>query len=185
MNDAEIMELYIRRDESAIQETDAKYGSFCHAIASNIVSVPEDAEECVSDTYLKAWNSIPPQKPNCFKVWLGRVVRNIALDLWRKNHRQKRYSGMEQLLDELEECLPAPSNIDAEIEKRELVDFLNRWLAGLSKKDRILFMRRYWYGEAVKELAGLYHSTPANLANRLYYLRKKLKTALEKEGIVL
>ena len=185
MNDAEIIELYIRRDESAIQKTDVKYGHFCHMIALNILSVPEDAEECVSDTYLKAWNSIPPQKPNCFKAWLGKVIRNISLDLWRKNHRNKRYSGIEQLFGELEECLPAPSDMDVEIENRELVDFLNHWLAGLSKNDRILFMRRYWYGEAVKDLAGIYDTTPANLANRLYYLRKKLKTALEKEGITL
>ena len=185
MNDAEIIELYIRRDESAIQKTDAKYGRFCHRIARNILSIPEDAEECVSDAYLKAWNSIPPQKPDCFQVWLGKVVRNLSLDLWRRNHRQKRYSGIEQLFDELEECLPESSSIDAEIEKRELADFLNRWLAGLPKNDRILFMRRYWNGEALKDLAVLYHATPANLANRLYYLRKKLKTALGKEGIVL
>ena len=185
MNDAEIIKLYIRRDEAAIRETDVKYGRFCHTIANNILSVPEDAEECVNDTYLKAWDSILPQKPDCFKVWLGKVVRNISLDLWRKSHRKKRCSGIEQLFDELEECLPALSNVDAEIEKRELVDFLNRWLAGLSKNDWILFMRRYWNGQALKDLADLYHSTPAKLANRLYYLRKKLKTALEKEGIVL
>ena len=185
MNDAEIIDLYIRRDESAIQKTDVKYGHFCHMIALNILSIQEDAEECVSDTYLKAWDSIPPQKPDCFKVWLGKVVRNISLDLWRKNHRQKRYAGMEQQFDELEECLPAPSNVDAEIEKRELVDFLNHWLARLSKNDRILFMRRYWNGEALKDLADLYHTSPANVANRMYYLRKKLKAALEREGIVI
>ena len=185
MDDTEIIALYIRRDASAIQKTDGKYGRFCHRIALNILSIQEDAEECVSDTYLKVWQSIPPQKPACFKAWLGKIVRNISLDLWRKNHRQKRYSGIEQLFDELEECLPSLSDTDAEIEKHELVDVLNHWLAGLSKNDRILFMRRYWNGEAVKDLAKLYHSSPANLANRLQYLRKKLKTALEKEGIML
>ena len=185
MNDAEIIELYIRRDESAIQETEARYGHYCHAIALNIVSVKEDAEECVSDTYLNAWNSIPPQKPDSLKTWLGKTVRNISLDLWRKNHRQKRYAGMEQLFDELAECIPSPSNIDAELEKQQIVDFLNHWLSKLSKNDRALFMRRYWNGEPVKVLAELYHISPANLANRLYYLRKKLKKSLEKEGVVL
>ena len=185
MNDAEIIELFIHRDESAIQEADARYGHYCHAIALNIVSVQEDAEECVNDTYLNAWNSIPPQKPDNLKTWLGKTVRNISLDLWRKNHRQKRYAGIEQLFDELAECIPSPSNIDAELEKQQMVDFLNQWLSKLSKNDRILFMRRYWNGEPVKDLAELYHTSPANLANRLYYLRKKLKKALEKEEIVL
>ena len=185
MNDAEIIELFIHRDESAIRETDERYGHYCLAIARNIVSVQEDAEECVSDTYLTAWNSIPPQKPNSLKAWLGKTVRNISLDLWRKNHRQKRYTGMELLLDELADCIPSHTNIDAELEKQQIVDFLNQWLSKLSKNDRVLFVRRYWNGEPVKNLAESCHTSPANLANRLYYLRKKLKTALEMEGIVL
>ncbi len=185
MNDSEIIELYFQRDESAIEKTDAEYGCFCRMIALNILSIQEDAEECINDTYLRAWNLIPPQKPDCFKIWLGKVVRNISLDLWRKNHRQKRYAGIELLFDELEECIPSQANPDSEIEKIELIDFLNKWLASLSKNDRILFMRRYWNGEALKDLADLYHISPANLANRLYYLRKKLKAALVKEGITL
>lgn len=185
MNESEIIELYFQRDESAIEKTDAEYGGFCRMIALNILSIQEDAEECINDTYLRAWNLIPPQKPDCFKVWLGKVVRNISLDLWRKNHRQKRYAGIELLFDELEECIPSQVNPDSEIEKIELIDFLNKWLASLSKNDRILFMRRYWNGEALKDLADLYHISPANLANRLYYLRKKLKAALVKEGITL
>ena len=185
MNDAEIIELFTRRDESAIQKADEKYGYFCHMIALNILSIPEDAEECVNDTYLKAWNSIPPQKPDSLKVWLVKTVRNISLDLWRKNHRQKRYAGMEQLFDELAECLPSSSNIDEELKKKQIVDFLNYWLSKLSKNNRVLFMRRYWNGESVKNLAELYHTSQTNLANRLYYLRKKLKKALEKEEIVL
>lgn len=185
MEDEEIMELYVLRKESAIQKTEEKYGAFCRKIALHILSVPEDAEECVSDAYMKAWNSIPPQHPDCFQAWLGRVVRNISLDLWRKNHRQKRYAGMEQLLEELEECIPAKSGVDDALEQAELTACLNRWLAQLSKQDRILFLRRYWKGEPLKELARQYHMTPAKLANRMYTLRQRLKTALEQEGISL
>lgn len=185
MDDAEIIELYFLRDEQAIKQTDAKYGSFCRKIAFNILSVQEDAEECVNDTYFKAWNLIPPLRPRCFQIWLGRVCRNISLDLWRKNHRQKRYAGIETLFDELEECIPASNGVETEIERAELTAVLNRWLAGLSGNDRILFVRRYWNGDSLKDLAQLYHMTPANLANRMHYLRTKLKYALEKEGITL
>lgn len=185
MTDSEIVELYFQRDETAIQKTDDKYGGYCRTIALNILSIHEDVEECINDTYLRAWNLIPPQKPNCFKVWLGKVIRNISLDLWRKNHRQKRYAGIEQIFDELEDCIPAQADMDTVIEQAELEEFLNKWLASLSKNDRILFLQRYWIGQSIKELANLYHTTPVNLANRMYYLRKKLKKALEKEDITL
>lgn len=185
MEDSEIIALYFLRDEKAIEKTDAKYGSFCRMIAFNILSVQEDAEECVSDAYWKAWNLIPPQKPRCFKTWLGKVTRNISLDLWRKNHRQKRYAGIEQLFDELDECIPSANDVESQIEKAELTVFLNRWLASLPKNDRILFMRRYWNGEPLNKLAHLYHMTPVSLANRMYCLRQKLKSALEKEGITI
>ena len=102
MEDAQIIDLYFQRDESAITQTAAKYGIFCHKLARNILSVEEDAEECVNDTYLQAWNAIPPLRPDKLGAWLGRVVRNIAINMWNKNHRKKRYSGMELLLAELE-----------------------------------------------------------------------------------
>ena len=122
MEDLEIIGLYFKRDETAIDETAAKYGAFCHSIALNILAIDADAEECVNDTYLRTWNSIPPQKPDKLGSWLGRVVRNIAYDLWKKNHRQKRYAGMEQLLNELEDCIPSPATVECEIE--EVVSFI-------------------------------------------------------------
>lgn len=185
MKDEEILELYFSRDEGAIQSTDQKYGHLLNKVAQNILSRREDAEECVSDTYLAAWNSIPPEKPDRLKIWLLKVVRNLSLDLWRKNHRQKRYKGMEEIFDELSECLPSPYDVDGEVDRNELVTFLNTWLGGLKKNDRILFLRRYWYGESVKDLCVLFETTPAKLSNRLYYLRKKLKKELLKEGISL
>ena len=109
MEDSEIITLYWNRDERAIAETSTKYGSFCQRIAQNILTVREDAEECVSDTYQQAWTSIPPLRPQRLRPWLGRVVRNLAINRWRRNHAQKRYAGLEALFSELEECIPSKS----------------------------------------------------------------------------
>lgn len=185
MEDSQIISLYIGRDEAAISETASKYGAFCHGVALNILSIHADADECVNDTYLRAWNSIPPQRPARLGAWLGRVVRNIALDLWKKNHRQKRYAGMEQLLNELEDCIPSPVTVESEITEQELTGIINSWLASLPQEDRILFMRRYWNGEAVAVLAQENGMSPANMAKRMYRLRQNLKTRLEMEGYSL
>lgn len=185
MKDSQIISLFFQRDETAISETEKKYGTFCHNIALNILSINADAEECVNDAYLQAWNTIPPQRPDKFGAWLGRVVRNIAINLWKKNHRQKRYAGMEKLLDELEDCIPSPVTVEHKIEEKELTRFLNSWLASLSDDDRILFVRRYWNGEALNELATEYGVPPRNMAKRMYRLRQSLKQILEKEGYSL
>ena len=185
MEDTYILELYFQRDEAAISETALKYGAFCHKIARNILSADADAEECVNDTYLQVWNAIPPQRPDRFGAWLGRVVRNIAINLWNKNHRQKRYHGMTQLLGELEDCIPSPRTVEHEIEEKELTEIINRWLDDLSQTDRVLFMRRYWNGETIKELAKEWGVTRGKLAKQMYQLRLKLKFRLEQEGYTL
>ena len=185
MEDSEIIGLYFNRDEKAITETAAKYGAFCLTIALNILRSREDAQECVNDAYLQAWNAIPPQKPDHLGAWLGRVVRNNACNLWTKNHRQKRCAGMEELLNELEDCIPSPVTVEREIEEQELTEVINAWLASLRKKDRILFVRRYWNGEAVNALAKEVGISAAAAAKRLYRLRRELKATLEKEGYSL
>lgn len=185
MEDLQIISLYFKRDEAAISETATKYGAFCHRIALNILSTSSDADECVNDTYLRAWNSIPPQKPDKLGAWLGKVVRNIAFDLWKKNHRQKRYAGMEQLLNELEDCIPSPATVEHQIEEQELTNIINTWLASLPQNNRILFMRRYWNGETVNTLAQESGMSPANMAKKMYRLRQNLKSKLEKEGYSL
>lgn len=185
MDDSEIIGLYFKRDETAILETAAKYGAFCHRIALNILSVHADADECVNDAYLRTWNSIPPQRPDKLGAWLGRIVRNLAYDLWKKNHRKKRYIGMEEILNELEECIPAPVTVERKIEEHELTNLIDTWLASLIPSDRILFIRRYWNGEAVNSLAKKSGVTPANMAKQMYRLRKSLKTVLEREGYLL
>lgn len=185
MEDAQIISLFFRRDEAAIAETERKYGTFCHNIALNILSVRADAEECVNDTYLQAWNTIPPLHPEKFGAWLGRVVRNIAINLWNKNHSQKRYAGMELLLNELEDCIPSPATVEREVEEKELTEALNVWLGSLPEDDRILFVRRYWNGEAIKRLAAEYGMPPGNMAKRMFRLRGRLKRFLEEEGYLL
>ena len=152
MEDSEIITLYWNRDERAIAETSTKYGSFCQRIAQNILTVREDAEECVSDTYQQAWTSIPPLRPQRLRPWLGRVVRNLAINRWRRNHAQKRYAGLEALFSELEECIPSGETAEGRLEEGELTQVLNGWLASLSQSDRVLFLRRYWNGEPLKEL---------------------------------
>ena len=185
MEDSQIVNLYLERNEAAIAETAAKYGALCDSIALNILSSKADADECVNDAYLRAWNSIPPQKPDKLGAWLGKVVRNIAFDLWKKNHRQKRYAGMEQILAELEDCLPSPSTVEHQMEEQELTEFINTWLASLSQSDRILFVRRYWDGEKVAILAKERGMSPANMAKLMYRLRQNLKCKLEAEGYSL
>jgi RNA polymerase sigma-70 factor (ECF subfamily) len=186
VEDSEIVALYWQRDERAIAETDGKYGPFCRAMARNLLGSPEDAEECVSDTWLEAWNSMPEEKPDLLRPWLGRVLRLNAIDRWRKAHRQKRFGGVEDLALELEECVPACSDDPQRaLEASELGQLVKCWLDGLGREDRRLFLRRYWNGEALNALAAEEGMNPALLAQRMHRLRLKLKGFLEKEGIVL
>ena len=184
MEDAGIIELYHRRDERAIRETDIKHGSFCRVLAMNILQNREDTEECVSDTYLAAWNAMPPERPRSLRAFLGRITRNISVSLFRKNRAAKRYAGLEVMLSELDECVP-DAWAAREAERRELADALIRWLDGLSGEDRALFLRRYWYGDEVKSLARALGVSPDRMARRMQGLRRSLKDALEKEDIFL
>ena len=186
MEDSEIVALYWARDEQAIAETEGKYGPFCRSLARNLLGSPEDAEECVSDAWLEAWNSMPQEKPALLRPWLGRVVRLNAIDRWRSAHRQKRFGEVTDLVLELETCVPASSDDPQRaLEASELGELVERWLGGLSREDRRLFLRRYWNGEALKTLAAEEGMSPALLAQRMRRLRLKLKGFLEKEGITL
>ena len=185
MEDSQIVELYWRRDENAIVETRRKYGGFCHAIALNVLSDRRDAEECVSDTWLRAWNAMPPQRPKLLRPWLGKIVRNLAINRWEKNRAQKRYSGMELLLDELSDALPSSQTVEKHMEAEELGALISAWLRTLDADDRTLFLRRYWNGESLKELARLWGESSSRLAQRTYRLRMALKAELERNGVSL
>lgn len=185
MDDSKLLDLFWNRDENAICEMDVKYGSYCRKIAMNILTIPEDAEECISDTWLKAWENIPPERPKKLKAWLGKVVRNTALTIWQKNHAQKRYGGMELMLDELAEIIPSAEITESIIDAHDLGTVINGWLRDLAPEDRNLFVRRYWYGYSVKELSAEFRISAGNLSQKMYRLRKDLKGKLEKDGITL
>ena len=185
MEDNKIIDLYFRRDELALTETANKYGTFCLRIAMNVVNVREDAEECVNDTYHTAWNQIPPTRPDSFKAFLGRIVRNFAISKYRALHAKKRFNGLEVMLSELGDCIPATESVEQEMEAKELTEYINSWLADLKQEDRVLFVRRYWYGDEVKDLARKCGVSGTQMTQRMLRLRRKLKEYLTEKGVVL
>ena len=182
MEDSKIIELYFERSESAISETQNKYGGYCRSIAYNILHSNEDTEECVNDTYIKAWNSMPPTHPNNLSAFLGRITRNTALNMYAKSRTQKRSAQTESLFDEIGDCLSSGSSIPDEI---VLKDAINGFLASLPKKTRIVFMRRYWYCDSVADIAKLCNISENNVKALLMRTRNKFKEYLGKEGIYL
>ena len=185
MDDKEIVALYHRRSEQAITETDGKYGPYCRSIAWNLLGVQEDAEECVNDTWYAAWTRMPPELPQCLRAFLGRITRNLSISRFRSNRAQKRYSGMEVLLSELDDCVPAPRDVEQVIDQKRLSALISGWLDGLAEDDRVLFVRRYWHGDAVKDLAKDRGCTANQMAQRMLRLRRSLKAFLESEGVCL
>jgi len=152
MEDSEIIELYWKRDEVAIQETNKKYGKYCSKIAYNIIANVEDSEECVNDTYLRVWNALPPNRPSIFKAFLAKITRNLALDKYDSKNAQKRNNSMDLVYEELEDCIPTNS-MENEIEYNELVKELNIFLENLPKEKRVVFLERYWYMSSIKDIA--------------------------------
>lgn len=183
MDDPQIIALYFQRNETAIRETDRKYGPFCRRMAENILTLREDAEECVNDTYHTAWNTIPPEEPRSLRAFLGRIVRNLSISRWRAGRAQKRYGGMEVLLSELDDCVPAGNLVEESLDRQALAGSIGAWLDGLPEEDRRLFVRRYWYGDAANALAEEIGCTANQMAQRMLRLRKSLKSALEAEGV--
>lgn len=185
MEDGQIIELYWNRDQRAIGETDGKYGRLLHSIAWNLLRSREDSEECVNDTYLRAWEAIPPARPGAFRVWLGQITRNLSLDRWKRRRAEKRGGGAEALLGELEDCVPAPSGRERTVEDEELAELLSVFLRGLSREGRAMFLRRYWYGESVAEVAAALGCGEGKVKSSLFRSRKALREYLEKEGIAV
>lgn len=186
MEDGQIIALYWDRDQRAIQETDGKYGKLLRRIAWNLLQSREDSEECVSDTYLRAWEAIPPTRPAAFRAWLGHITRNLSLDRWKLLRTQRRGGGAEVLLGELEDCVPAPGGgPERALEDRELAELLSAFLRGLSQEARSMFLRRYWYGESVAEIGAALGCGEGKVKSSLFRSRKALREFLEKEGIAV
>lgn len=186
MEDHEIYDLYWKRDEEAITQTHMKYGPWCRGIAMRILAVQEDAEECVNDTYMTVWNNIPPQRPNVFRAWLGRITRNHALTRYRKYNADKRGGGQTALaLEELSYCVSGNDDPETQLDSLAVVNVINRFLGELSKEQRGMFMRRYWHLASVKEIAKAYGVREGQVTSTLSRCRKKLRNMLEEEGIAL
>jgi RNA polymerase sigma-70 factor (ECF subfamily) len=185
MDDSKIIELYWERSENAIDETSKKYSRYCHYISFNILHNNEDADECVNDTYLRVWNSVPPHRPNCLSTFLGKITRNLSSDKYKKYNAEKRGFGKTDfVLSELDECVPSSESVEQAVDEMALVEAINRFLASLSQADRMVFMRRYWYVSPIKEIAEAYGMSESKVKSMLLRVRNKLKLHLEKEGIV-
>lgn len=183
MEDNRIVDLYWQRNENAISETASKYGGYLNSISYQILSNSEDAEECVNDTYIDAWNCIPPHRPSILSTFLGKITRRISIDLFRKRSAGKRGGGETDLaLDELEECVAGNSSVEAEIERKELQKTVNEFLAGLPTVERQVFMRRYWYMDSVQTIAEEFGFSESKTASMLFRIRGKLKARLGEEG---
>lgn len=185
MNDSEIIDLFYARSERAIAELSAKYGNVCNKIAKNILNNIRDAEECVNDAYLGAWNTIPPQNPNPLLTYICRIVRNLSIKKYHANTSVKRNSFYDAALDELEECISSPESIDAEISAKELTLMIDNFLDTLDAESRILFVRRYWYSYSISELAEQFNLKSNTVSVRLSRIRNKLRNYLKKEGITV
>ncbi|MCL2634194.1 MAG: sigma-70 family RNA polymerase sigma factor [Oscillospiraceae bacterium] len=186
MEDNVLLNLYNTRDESAISETASKYGNYCLKIAMNILCNREDSDECVNDTWLKAWNSIPPSKPSILSAFLGRITRNLSIDAFQKAQAKKRGGGeLNLIFDELEQCLSSKDNTESEYDRREVGKSVSDFLNSLSKDNRVVFVRRYWYADSVAEIAQHFKMNENKVKSILYRTRNKLKLYLEKEGITI
>ncbi len=185
MEDEMIIKLFWTRDETAIKETKSKYGKYCHRIANNILHNKEDAEECENDTYLDAWNIMPPSRPFVLSAFLGAITRRIAIDRWRRREADKRKSSATVSLTELEDCIPSDKTIDDAIEASTLADLLSAFLRELPEAESDVFLRRYWYCDSIEAICYRYGYTASKTKMMLKRTRDKLKLKLEKEGIFL
>ncbi len=185
MLDKKIIELFFGRDENAIEELSLKYGKLCKRVSFNILNNELDAEECVNDTYLAIWNKIPPERPNPLKTYLLRITRNLSLKKYQANTAQKRNSHYDIALEELEDCLTDYITAEKLFYANDLSKQINLFLSTLDTNSRVIFVRRYWYGDSVKDIAKMFHTRENSVSVRLSRIREKLKNHLTKEGYEL
>lgn len=182
MDDSRIIELYFNRDEEAIAETARKYGAYCFAVAENILSDRSDSEECVNDTWLKAWNSIPPERPKVLRAFLCRITRNLALDRYAVLRAKKRGGGETELaIEELSECADGSADLFGEYARRELARSIRGFVSSLPERERAVFVARYFYMESAAQIAKRFGLSENTVAPMLSRTRKKLRDHLEKE----
>lgn len=184
MDDLNLIELYWQRSEDAVAETAAKYGSYCYRIAYNVLANNEDSEECVNDTFLKVWESIPPNRPNRFSVFIGKITRHLALNRYEYLTAAKRGGSQVPLaLDELSDCIPDHKSPTQIVEDKELSFAINKFLRNLSSESRKIFLQRYWGLRSIKDISVMYGITESKVKMSLMRTRNKFKHFLEREGI--
>ena len=182
MEDARIVDLYWERSESAILETSTKYGKYCHAIAYNILASHEDADESVNDTYLDAWNSMPPHRPSILSTFLGKITRRISIDKWRGRTAEKRGGGEIVLaLDELSDCVPSDHNVEQAFELAELAKVIDNFVMTLPPMDRRVFICRYWYLDPISAISKQFGFSESKVKMMLHRQRRRLLSRLERE----
>ena len=185
MEDEKIIDLYWERNPLAIDRTSEKYGNYCSTIARNILRNEEDSEECVNDTWLGAWNSIPPKRPKNLATFLGKITRSKAIDRWRTEHREKRGGcAISLALDEIAEAIPAGGSPEQEVMRKELARTIDRFLDELPKEARIVFMLRYWFFADIEEIAARLGFSRSKVKSMLHRTRSKLRLFLQKENLL-
>ncbi len=185
MEDSKIIDLYWQRCESAISETALKYGTYCLKISMNILKNRNDGEECVNDTYMQTWNAIPPERPSCFSAYLAKIVRNLSINRYRSLHAEKRAGDRFAMsLDELSECVPSGASY-SQSDVDSIGDAINSFLKTQPADSRKVFVRRYFYCDAVSDIADRFGFTEGKVKSTLFRMREKLKLHLEKEGIAV
>ena len=186
MEDLEIVELFWNRDEKAITETQNKYGNYCNSIAYSILHNTQDCEETLNDTYLAAWNSMPPHHPLMLSTYLGKICRRLSLNKWRSLSAEKR-GGSEVTVsfDELEQCIPDQKSIKEELDAKLLAEAIDEFLCGLKENERKMFVCRYWYFDSVADIAKRFAYTQSKVKMSLKRSRDKLKDYLIKEGLTI
>ena len=184
MNDTEIVDLYWKREERAVEETARKYGGYCYSIAYGILANHEDSEESVNDTYIETWNAIPPHRPLLLSSFLGKITRRIAIDKWRSDHAQKRGGGeIASVLDELTECIAYEDSAERHLEKQMLAQAINDFLATLNETERKIFICRYFYVNSVESVCKRFGYSEGKVKSILFRVREKLRIYLQKEGL--
>ena len=184
MEDSQIVEMYWNRNETAVNETAAKYGNYCYSIAYSILASEEDSKESVNDTYLDAWNSMPPHRPSVLSTFLGKITRRISIDKWRKKNTQKRGGGqIAEVLDELEECISDGHSVEQKIEQQVLHNIINSFVKELPETEQKIFLCRYWYMDSIKSIAKQFGFTQSKVKSMLMRTREKLRNKLIREGL--
>lgn len=186
MEDEQIITLFFQRSPDALPETRRKYGALCQSVARKILPDQRDVEECVSDMLMRLWNAIPPERPRCLSAYIARITRNLSLDRYSYNMAEQRSTALTQAFEELEPWLPAStSDPEHAFDEKHFHTVMNDFLRTLPKEPRAFFLRRYWYGESIREIADAFRVSEAKVKTSLFRTRQCLRETLYKEGIVI